>query len=238
MAEKQSPVKKVQQSPNKKLFVKTKTVNNIITHRIFTMGAQEGIVIVYIKHSMQDKAAFVHPIIKLLNTDESETERNKITNIVPRRMHPEDNIAMKMGSVQNGDFMCFVHILDNEEENSFETRALWGRSLTASFNLYGSTRFQYPCRFAWSGDYHASIAELPPLGFLILDDDTINIMLCVFSDIELKDLINNDTIISKFFGNQKIEYGKNKMFEKFTEIETEKLAEEFNNNFNNKTTTK
>ena len=145
---------------------------------------------------------------------------------------------MKMGSGQNGDFMCFVHILDNEEENSFETRALWGRSLTASFNLYGSTHFQYPCRFAWSGDYHASIAELPPLGFLILDDDTINIMLCVFSDIELKDLINNDTIISKFFGNQKIEYGKNKMFEKFTEIEAEKLAEEFNDNINNKTTTK
>ena len=52
MAEKQSPVKKVQRSPNKKLFVKkNKTVNNIITHRIFTMGAQEGIVIAYIKHS-------------------------------------------------------------------------------------------------------------------------------------------------------------------------------------------
>ena len=39
------------------------------------MGAQEGIVIVYIKHSTQNKTVFIHPIIKLLNADKSETEK-------------------------------------------------------------------------------------------------------------------------------------------------------------------
>ena len=65
--------------------------------------------------------------------------------------------------------------------------------------MYRTIYFQYPFRFVWSGDYYVTIAELSLLGFLILDNDTINIIMCVFLDIELKNLINNDTIINGFF---------------------------------------
>ena len=50
MAEKQSPVKNFSIHQIKNYLLK-KIINNIITHMIFTMGAQEGIVIAYIKHS-------------------------------------------------------------------------------------------------------------------------------------------------------------------------------------------
>ena len=99
--------------------------------------------------------------------------------------------------------------------------------------------FQYFCHFVWSGDLTVTITEFSLLGSLVLDDDIINIMMNVYSDIDLIELINNnDTFIGAFLEINNIEYGKNKILEKFTEIETKTLTEQFDNDNNNNNTIK
>ena len=169
-------------------------------NKIFTIGLNKGIAIVFVKHFNQDKSAFIQSIIKYFADNDQEAETNNTDTIIPRRKNEIENLPMLS---ENGFFMVFVQLFDQQDNNTFITRAEWGRKLLLTFNSLGRNQnyYRYPYQFIWSGDLtgdiNGQILELPTQH--LINDDAIDIMAMIYSDISLDILAKNDQLVDNFW---------------------------------------
>ena len=128
---------------------------------IFTAQMQQGIVLAFAAQTSTNmKAAFVKPIIKQLSDPSAASDANvdhicfrRLTTGVDEKMHD------KPGSPYG--FYQFIRVHEDEENNTAEKTAKWGKKLATRFTEIAREHFQYPKRFKFVDVTEVKEGNLP-----------------------------------------------------------------------------
>lgn len=206
-----SPLKFKRSPVNGKIEEHNK-IKKRISNRVFTLGAREGIMVAFVKHSYREEQAFIWPIKKWFLEHEDEWKDYNVNLIVPRRNNDGTDTHMP-SSESNPDFPfdTFVRVLPDESQNTAKNRELWGKQLAEFFEILGAdtSLFKFTCKFEFGGDL--SNEPFPPVGNLILNKSVLILMETIFTTVPMQELAQDEETVTNFFGKEFSQIGKEMM---------------------------
>ena len=178
------------------------TSNRSFANKIHTIGATEGVMIAYVtKPTNNYEQAYLYPIEYHLHQNELVMQDLQIGTISRRRSEDGKNIQMPSSPGSKYPFHCFVRVVDEIRNNTFQARNSWAHNLCDKFNSLGSdeTIFNYPSRFiVYRENSDIDNHDLLPVAKYLLNNNVISLIYHIYSGINMDELAQEDSIVRSF----------------------------------------
>ena len=187
---------------------KTSGSTNTSLNRILAIRANPGIMGAYALKPTKNESPYLKPITIAFQKSVVIKQRLQANIIVRLCKSPTDNNPRKIKNDSIIDHTIFLRILENEDDNTNPNMTLWAQNIVQEFNKMAKhlQGYQWPTAFQYSGEFTAE--PLNPISDFIVDEDTIKVIQATYSTIPLSDLADNDAVIASFFGEDKIQHGR------------------------------
>jgi hypothetical protein len=187
---------------------KTSGSTNTSLNRILAIRANPGIMGAYALKPTKNECPYLKPITIAFEKSVVIKQRLQANIIVRLCKSPTDNNPRKIKNDSIIDHTIFLRILENEDDNTNPNMTLWAQNIVQEFNKMAKhlQGYQWPTAFQYSGEFTAE--PLNPISDFIVDEDTIKVIQATYSTIPLADLADNDAVIASFFGEDKIQHGR------------------------------
>jgi hypothetical protein len=134
-------------------------------HRVFTRRDENGIWMLYVKKASRDSAGFVYPLVEMFRNRELDATWNGVIDeIVSRRdsTKPDEQETIKADVDSAYDFLQFVKIVKQDDDNTPENLKAWGVNFCTKLTELTHTKaFSYENRFVLVEDLTESPPRLP-----------------------------------------------------------------------------
>ena len=107
-------------------------------NRIHTVGATQGVMVLYVTKPHNEYKPFMFPINQYLKGHEDVMKEYQIGAINRRRKSEGDDQAMPCKPDSQYPYYCCVRVVTDASQNTIQARKLWAKKICKLFNDLGS----------------------------------------------------------------------------------------------------